>query len=324
MRHGARQAGIGKRRDRQRRDGEGQGPPGQREGQPREFADLRGHDRREDIAGIEQDTREGVQVAGQAHIGEKGDRRRSDQDDQCRQQPRRQRIVEDQPVHHQCQKDDPEDKSGRKEQPGNLDEAELRAGDRDDDIADRRNEPGRPDMDRLEGPVPDPVGDNAQRKHALTDRTDDPKRRRQIPAVRHEGGRQQQDGNGNRRKEGDPDRMRPFRGDRAAPRQRLGGIECRYDDHDQDRHGQNDDGDDRRGPERRLGGMGRQCQAEHAHDDGKERDRKILQPVDLRVFLLHDSSPFERPIRPVGKLLRTVHQPENTTGQRSIYSFSFI
>ena len=85
----------------------------------------------------------GIDAAHQFHPSKKPDRRRGDQDHQRGLQAFGQGIVKDQPVHHQCQQDDPEDETDAGEEPAYFRVAKGHARDCHDHIAHRRDEPCR-------------------------------------------------------------------------------------------------------------------------------------------------------------------------------------
>jgi hypothetical protein len=182
----------------------------------------------------------GVDLSGQSHPGDKGDRRRGDQDHQRRHQPRRKGFVEDQPVHDQCQQHNPEQQPGREEQPREFDHTETDAGQRHQHVAHGRDEPGRRKVDGLKRPVADPVGHDAERQHGLCRNADTPDHVSGAGRIWCHRGAQQQKRYRDRREEGDADGMVPLGANRAGVAQDLQAVEEHEDRENRDRGAENE------------------------------------------------------------------------------------
>ena len=188
---------------------------GQAERQAAQLAHLRQRKSEENQCRAIQEAGKPIQHAAiQLQPGQEAHGGRRDQDGQCWHHAPRQRIMKNQPVHHQHQQHDPKDHPGRKEYPRGLGETEADPRDRRHHVAHSRNEPRGRDVEGLKRPVANPVRQYRQRQAGLAAGPHQPHGAGHLRQGRFQGCGNQQEGNGEGGKEGQFHRMLPFCRDR--------------------------------------------------------------------------------------------------------------
>ncbi len=132
--------------DGDRRDGEGVGPPGEKELQFAEASHLGEQKQGQKQTCIVEHAGKGIDVAGEFGIGNESHCRRCDKNEQGRHQLGGQRVMEQHAVEDDGQEDNPEQHADAEGEPGDLHETELGACHGDQYVAHNRNEPGRVDV----------------------------------------------------------------------------------------------------------------------------------------------------------------------------------